>query len=52
MADENKKSYSVHSMYENGKAKNKTCPKCGPGTFLAEHKDRVSCGKCTYTERK
>lgn len=28
----------------------KHCPKCGDGTFLAEHKDRVSCGKCSYTE--
>ena len=26
------------------------CPKCGPGTFLAKHKDRVSCGRCGYTE--
>ncbi len=34
------------------KQKNKTCPKCGPGTFMAEHKDRVSCGKCGYTEKK
>lgn len=30
----------------------KACPKCGAGTFLAEHKDRNSCGKCGYTERK
>ena len=29
-----------------------TCPKCGPGTFMATHKDRVSCGKCGYTEFK
>lgn len=28
----------------------KHCPKCGPGVFMAEHKDRVSCGKCGYTE--
>jgi len=26
------------------------CPKCGPGTFLAKHADRVSCGHCGYTE--
>ncbi len=25
------------------------CPKCGPGVFLAKHKDRASCGKCGYT---
>ena len=30
----------------------KACPKCGPGVFLAEHKDRVSCGNCGYTEFK
>ena len=28
------------------------CPKCGEGIFLAEHKDRLSCGKCGYTEFK
>ena len=28
------------------------CPKCGPGVFLAQHKDRTSCGKCGYTEFK
>ena len=30
----------------------KNCPKCGAGVFLAEHKDRFSCGKCGYTEFK
>ena len=30
----------------------KSCPKCGPGTFLAEHADRRSCGKCGYSEAK
>ena len=29
-----------------------TCPKCGPGIFLAEHKDRQSCGTCHYTTFK
>ena len=28
------------------------CPKCGPAVFLADHKDRFSCGKCGYTEYK
>ena len=28
----------------------KSCPKCGEGVFLAQHKDRMSCGKCGYTE--
>lgn len=28
------------------------CPKCGPGIFLAEHKDRYTCGNCGYTKWK
>ena len=28
------------------------CPKCGPGVFMATHKDRVACGCCGYTEFK
>jgi len=27
-----------------------SCPKCGPGVFLARHENRVSCGRCGYTE--
>ena len=30
----------------------RNCPKCGDGVFLAEHKDRLSCGTCGYTEFK
>jgi small subunit ribosomal protein S27Ae len=30
----------------------KHCPKCGPGVFMAEHENRVSCGKCGYSEFK
>jgi len=29
---------------------NRTCPKCGAGTFLGKHKDRLVCGKCKYVE--
>ncbi|RAH15344.1 MAG: 30S ribosomal protein S27ae [Methanobacteriota archaeon] len=30
--------------------KNLFCPMpgCGPGVFLARHKDRMTCGKCGY----
>ncbi len=28
------------------------CPRCGPGVLLAEHSDRLACGKCGYTEFK
>lgn len=30
----------------------KSCPKCGPGVFLAEHGNRRSCGRCGYSESK
>ncbi len=26
------------------------CPRCGKGVFMGEHKDRVACGRCGYTE--
>lgn len=29
-----------------------TCPKCGPGIFMAQHKNRTSCGSCGHTEFK
>lgn len=43
-----------HSKYsiEDGKLiRKETCPEpnCGPGVFLAVHKDRKSCGKCGFT---
>jgi len=28
------------------------CPRCGPGIFLVDAKDRVYCGRCHYTEFK
>ncbi len=30
----------------------KTCPRCGPGIFMADHGERLACGKCGYTEFK
>jgi len=29
--------------------KKKHCPRCGPGTWLADHKTRLYCGRCGYT---
>lgn len=26
------------------------CPRCGPGTFLSEHKNRLYCGRCGFTQ--
>ena len=36
---------------EDGELKrtHRTCPKCGPGYFLADHYDRYLCGNCHYT---
>ena len=46
----------VHKYYEVSgdtvKAKKPVCPRCGQGVFLAEHAERMSCGKCGYTEFK
>jgi len=28
------------------------CPRCGKGFFMAEHKDRFSCGHCGFTNFK
>ena len=32
--------------------KNRFCPRCGEGIFMAEHENRFSCGGCGYTEWK
>ncbi len=50
----NKPAYKVYKVYkvEGDKIteRNKTCPKCGQGVYMAKHKDRWHCGKCGYTE--
>ncbi|MDD1671650.1 MAG: 30S ribosomal protein S27ae [Methanomicrobiales archaeon] len=45
---------SAYYTIKDGKAipQRKSCPRCGTGVFLAEHTDRLSCGKCGYTEFK
>lgn len=44
----------VHDYYEisgdSFKRKRRSCPRCGPGAWLAEHRGRLYCGKCGYTE--
>jgi len=54
VAKKGPKSISKKDAYKvNGNKVERTkpmCPKCGPGIFMAVHKDRVSCGKCGYTE--
>ena len=43
------KFYSVKGETEVVRAK-KSCPRCGPGTWLAVHNNRAYCGRCSYTE--
>ncbi len=51
-----KKAYSIVNKYEvkDGKLirKNKWSPKKGDGYFMAEHKDRLTCGATNYMEKK
>jgi small subunit ribosomal protein S27Ae len=30
----------------------KECSRCGKGVFMGEHGDRITCGRCGYTEFK
>jgi len=48
----NIKKGSKYDSKDSLKRKGKFCPKCGSGVFMAEHKNRYSCGKCSYTEWK
>lgn len=42
----------IWKKYKDKKIQGKWCPRCGPGVILAQHKDRVTCGKCGYGEIK
>ncbi len=44
------KKYSMYTISGNKASKKMHCPRCGPGIFLADRKDRMHCGKCHYTE--
>lgn len=44
------KKWKIYEVGDSLSRKTKFCPKCGPGVFLAKHSNRLSCGKCGYTE--
>jgi small subunit ribosomal protein S27Ae len=48
-----KRRIQVHKLYRvDGEALSslrKECPRCGRGYFMAQHKDRLTCGHCGYT---
>ncbi len=56
MTKESKGQTSVYKFYKIDNTAieriKRECPRCGKGIFMADHKDRYSCGKCGYTEFK
>jgi small subunit ribosomal protein S27Ae len=51
-----RKEKGVHALYkvEGDKVARlrPTCERCGTGYFMAEHKDRFTCGHCGFTRYK
>ncbi len=49
-----KKKSGIWDLYEKKsdkiERKNKSCPKCGSGVFMAKHSNRWTCGSCRYCE--
>jgi small subunit ribosomal protein S27Ae len=50
---EKKDGKGVNALYkiegENVTRLRPTCERCGPGYFMAKHKDRYTCGHCGFT---
>jgi ubiquitin-small subunit ribosomal protein S27Ae len=44
------KKYTKYTIKDGKIAREKSCPRCGPGIFLMVADNRVYCGKCHYTE--
>jgi small subunit ribosomal protein S27Ae len=44
------KKYSKYKLGDDKVTRDRFCPRCGPGIFLAKSKARFYCGKCHYTE--
>ena len=55
-ATKKKEQKGVHVLYkiENDKVSRlrPTCERCGSGYFMANHKDRYTCGHCGFTRYK
>lgn len=54
MADKKSAKKGIWNNYEKKGdsvvSKNKSCPKCGQGFFMAKHSNRLTCGSCNYSE--
>lgn len=46
------KTYSKYKVSGDKVERAQTCQRCGPGYFLAQHKNRSTCGKCGFTQFK
>ncbi len=50
----NKKECQVYKFYKlegnSIERLKRDCARCGKGVFMAAHKDRLTCGKCGFTE--
>ena len=46
------KKYAKYAVSGDKIERKPNCPKCGPGVFMADHKDRQTCGACGYTHFK
>jgi len=44
------KKYTKYKIEGDTIKREKFCPRCGPGVFLMNAKDRSYCGKCHYSE--
>ncbi|MCH7568631.1 MAG: 30S ribosomal protein S27ae [Nanoarchaeota archaeon] len=44
------KKYAKYTIQGSSVTRQKSCPRCGVGVFLAINKGRLHCGKCHYTE--
>lgn len=44
------KKYTKYKIEGDKVVREKTCPRCGPGIFLMNAKNRLYCGRCHLTE--
>ena len=44
------KKYKFYKIEGDRVTRERNCPRCGPGVFLAKAQNRLHCGKCHYTE--
>ncbi len=43
------KKYKFYKIEGEKVSRERNCPRCGPGVFLAKSENRLYCGKCSYT---